>query len=374
MNKEIKVGLVCLMLFGCVSNLEKKAGVGDGSFTERFEIQNCMISLDSLTLNRYERGIVALHNDTNFIFAAYNRLTHAIDWFDVTNNRVYHRIVLDKHGPHGIMDQVNGIYIHTFDSIILNDGVFIYLINKSGEVIKKNRNYFETEMGTAYMVNTLTSGLHYNSSRHSLISEVLIPGNRKVFFGEIDLKHELFYLHQGETPDCFSKTDRQRHFLNVSFKGDSVIYNTSCSSDIYVYDTGNKKTTVFNGKSSLSRNNVPQMISDNPDALWRHIIENPRFFQVVYSHADKYFYRLHWKEAVYQSGQHNQNSAYNKPVVLSVFSEDFELLYETILPEHLYLVDYLLPTAQGVMLNASHPQNSTYEENKKELHVISFKN
>ncbi len=374
MSKEITIALVCVILFGCASNPEKKAGFTVGCFTEKFDIQNCMIPLDDYTMNHYERGMATYHSDTNFYFGAYNRSTHTIDWFDVINNRVYHRTVLDKYGPNGIIGDINGLYIHTFDSIFLNDGVFIYMINKGGEVIKKYRNYFETDLGTAYMVNTMTSCLQFNPTKHSLLGEVLIPGNRNVLFGEFDLNHESFFLHQGKTPDCLRKTDHQRHFLNVSFKGDSVIYNTSCSSDILVYDTRNKITTVFNGKSSFSRNNVPQMTSDNADALWRHIIENPRFFRVVYSPADKSFYRLHWKEADYQSDQHNHNAAYDKPVILSVFSEKLEFLFEALLPEHTYLVDFLMPTKQGVLLNASHPQNSTFEMDKKELHIISFKN
>ncbi len=374
MKKAIQTALACLIFWGCTNNSKSASDLSANNFTQRFSIKNCMIPLDSLTLNIYERGITTFHSDSACYFAAYNRYTHSIDWFDMANETIYHRTVLDKIGPNEITEQVEGIYIHTFDTIFLNDRIYLYMINKDGEVKHKIQNYFETEMGPAYMVNKMTSALQFLPSKNSLISEALIPGKQEVFFLELDLMNETHYLHQVKISDCYTLLNGQRNFINVSFKGDSIIYNSSCSSEIFVYDFGNKQTSIFDGESSLSRNSIPHINTDNPEALWRHIIENPRFFGVIHSPADDLYYRLHWKEAVFQSDQDPNTIAYDKPVVLSVFSEDFQVLFETILPGHQYLVDFLLPAPQGVVVNANNPENSTYDINKNQLHILKFEN
>jgi hypothetical protein len=373
MKRKIQIGLVCLMFLGCINNSAKDSIVGASNLIDMFNVNNCLIPLDSLTMNHYERGVTTFYYDPNIFFAAYNRHTHSIDWFDIINDSVFHTI-LDRQGPNEITEQVEGIFIHSFDSIFLNDRIFLYMVNKDGKVMHKIQNYFETEMGPAYIVNSTTSALQYYPSRNSLIGEALIPGNLNVFFLELDLTDETYFLYQGEISDCHTRNANQSHSINASYKGDTIIYNTTCSSDIFVYDVANKKTSVFDAESSLSKNSVPQLNTDNPDALWKHIIESPRFFRVIYSPADKLYYRLHWKEAVFHSDQNPNTIAYDKPVILSVFSEDFKLLHESILPEHQYLIDFILPTPQGVLVNASHPNSPKYDPEGMELHIIRHKN
>lgn len=362
-----------LISWGCTESIKNENSL-QGEYADNITFESFSVLLDSSVLDHYERGVAVFEAESSILFAAYNRHTHAIDWFDVTNENIHHRTVLDKQGPNEITGQVNGLYVHTPDSIFLNDGVFIYMINKSGEVNHKIPNSFETEIGTASLVNRLTSSLHYSPHKGSLISEALIPGKPNVFFLEINLTGEIDYLHQAGVSDCYTEAGLQDHFLNVFFKGDSVIYNSSCSSDIFVYDTESKQTLVYDGKSSLSKNSISDIKKEDPDALWRHYIENPRFFQIVFSPVDNLYYRLHWAEADYHIDENTFRTPYDKPVVLSVFSDKFELVYEVILLENQYYVDFLIPTPHGVMLNANHPQRSNYEINKKELHMLRFYN
>jgi len=375
MKKELYVGFICFMFFGCMGNMEKEKN-SLNNFTDSFNVQTFSITLDSLALDHYERGIATHQTDSIFFYVAYNRHIHAIDWFDITNKNFYHRTVLDKQGPNEITGQVRGLYIHTIDSIFLNDGLFIYLTNKNGTVKRRIQNYFEAEMGKAYLVNSINSPLYYFSEKNSIMGEAIIPGKQlsqnKVLFLEINLDNEDVYLHKAEISDCYTEAGAQENWLNVFFKGDSIIYNSTCSSDIFVYDTNIKKTAVHNGRSSLSKNRISQTKREDPEALWKHYIENPRFFKVVFSPADKYYYRLHWKESIYQIDQSTFTTAYDKPIILSVFSEDFELLFESILPEHKYLIDFLIPTPHGLLLNANNIKNKSYDINKKELHILNY--
>lgn len=373
MKNKLYALVIFVIFFGCMESLKKEKNQQDTN-SGSMGVESFSVALDSSVLDHYERGVAVFEAESSILLAAYNRHTHAIDWFDVTNESIHHRTVLDKQGPNEITGQVNGLYVHTPDSIFLNDGVFVYMINKNGEVNHKIPNSFETEIGTAYLVNRLTSSLHYSPHKGSLIGEALIPGKPNVFFLEINLRGEIDYLHQAGVSDCYTEAGSQDHFLNVSFKGDSVIYNSSCSSDIFVYDTESKQTLVYDGKSSFSKNSISEIKKDDPDALWQHYIENPRFFQIVFSPVDNLYYRLHWAEADYHIDETTFRTPYDKPVVLTVFSEKFELVYEVILPENQYYVDFLIPTPQGVMLNANHPQRSNYEINEKELHMLRFYN
>lgn len=360
-----------IVLLGCMEGTKNRNSFQE-EYAGKITFESFSVVLDSLVLDHYERGVAVFESESNVLFAAYNRHTHAIDWFDVTNESIYHRTVLDRQGPNEITGQADGIYVHTFDSIFINDGVFIYRINKNGIVKQKTPNHFETKMGTAYLVNRLTSPLHYCSSKNRLLSEAIIPGNRNVFFLEIELLTKANYLHKAGISDCFKKATIQDHFLNVSFNGDSIIYNSTCSSDIWVYDMTRKQSSVFDGKSRLSKNSTSEIKNNDTDALWKHYIENPRFFQVRYSPFDNLYYRLHWKEIDYHNDQAVDQTPYDKPVILSVFSDDFELLWESLLPADQYYVDFLISTPQGVFLNASHPNNKSYDVNIKKLNLIRF--
>jgi hypothetical protein len=376
MNRKLLfISFMCFIFFGCMGNMEKEKS-NLKSFTDKFHVQPISIALDSLSLDHYERGIATHQTDSIFFYVAYNKHTHAIDWFDITNKKLHHRALLEKQGPNAIIDQADGLYVHTIDSIFLNDGVFIYLTNKEGTVKRKIQNSFETEMGKAYLVNSLNSPLHYFSKKNSIIGEAIVPNNQfsqnKALFLEINLDTEDVYLHKAEISDCYTKAGTERKWLNVSFKGDSIIYNSTCSSDIFVYDTNSKNTTVYDGRSSLSKNRMSQIKKEDPEALWKHYIENPRFFKIVFTPADKRYYRLHWKESVYKIDQSTFTTAYDKPIILSVFSEDFELLFESILPEHKYLIDFLIPAPQGLILSANNVKNQNYDINKKELHILNY--
>jgi len=370
MKKRIQFLCVCFLLGSCNYGPREDVDTSTESYAEKLNIYNFVFQLDTLTVNHYERGIGTFFNDSTFLIASYNKFTHSIDWFDIHKEEFFFRTNLDRQGPNEITEQVDGIYIHSMDTIFLNDGVFLYMINKDGKVDRKIQNYFETELGPTYMVNKTTSTLHYCSERKRLISEALVPGNRNLLFLEIGLNDEEIKLHQVKISKCYTRHDNQRHFISVSFKGDSIIYNSSCSSEIFVYDVLNNTASVFTGKSKLSKNIVSQIKTDNPNVLWKHIIENPRFFRVVYSPLDRKYYRLHWKEIDYNPDQNPNSMAFDKPIVLSVFSEDFRLVFETILPENQYLVDFLVSTPNGVMLNASHPNSATNGFETMELRLL----
>ena len=360
-----------IALLGCKEGMKNQKNL-QVEYAENIVFEPFSVVLDSLVLDHYERGMSVYEHESNILIAAYNRHTHAIDWFDIVNQSIYYRTLLNRQGPNEITGQADGLYVHAFDSIFINDGVFIYRINKNGIVKQKIQNHFDTKKGTAYLVNRLTSPLHYCSSKNRIMGEAIIPGNRNIFFLEIDLLTETVFLHQADISDCFKKSPVQDHYLNVSFKGDSIIYNTTCSSDIWVYDMTKKQSTVFDGKSRLSMNIVSEIKNSDPDAMWKHYIENPRFFQVRYSPSDNLYFRLHWKEIGYHTDPKVPQTPYDKPVILSVFSDDFELIWESLLPDNQYYVDFLISTSHGVFLNASHPNNKNYDVNLKDLHLIRF--
>lgn len=376
MKKSIYFCFIGICLFGCIyqSTDNKKDKL---KFEEVFFISPIKISLDSLTLNHYERGYSTFKDSSTFYYIAYNRKTHCIDWFDLENDKFLFRTRLDNRGPNEIVEQADGIYVHSTDTIFINDGVFLYLIDKQGLVKQKIPNLFETESGLVSLVSNSTSPLGYLSQKNSLIGEAIIIGSHAegetgVNFIELNLSTGKFFIHTLEAPLCFAKKHPEKQ-LNVYFKGDSIIYNPGCSSEIYVYNLETKENTAFKAKSSLSQNFVSEVKNNEPDALWKHFIENPKFFPIVFSAHDNLFYRLHWKEVKYQINSSTFSTAYDKPIILSVFDQNFKLISEFELPGNRYLVDFLILAPGGIILNASHVQNEAYDINTMVLHKIQFK-
>lgn len=119
---------------------------------------------------------------------------------------------------------------------------------------------------------------------------------------------------------------------------------------------------------------MSDITANDPEVLWKHFLENPKFFTTVYSTNDNRYYRLHWKEIIYQINASTFSAAYEKPIILSVYNQNLELLYEMELPENQYLVDFLISSPQGIVLNANHFHNENYEINTMELHHILHEN
>lgn len=376
MKKLLYLCFLCICLGGCSEQTGKRNQTGL-KFEELFFVIPKTIALDSLALNHYERGFSVFSDSTFFYYVAYNQKTHSIDWFDLNNDQYVFSTKLENRGPNEIIDQVTGIYTHSFDTIFLNDGVYLYVIDRRGVVKQKTPNLFETEAGMVSIISNSTSPLGYLSLKNSLIGEAIIIGNNAkdetlVTFLELNLSSGEFFLHTPDTPPCFSQDNSEKQ-LNAYFKGDSIIYNPGCSSEIYVYELSTMKTTRYVAKSSLSKNIVSEVRNKEPESLWKHFIENPKFFQTVFSASDNRFYRLHWKEAKYQIDSSTFSTAYDKPIILSVFDKNLKFLYEMELPENRYLVDFLIPSPGGIILNANHVQNEDYEINSMLLHQLHFK-
>ena len=70
------------------------------------------------------------------IIAAYNYRLHALDFFSLQNNYLK-QVNLDREGINGILYDIEGLYIHTLDSIwIYNKGI-VYLTDTTGIVKEK---------------------------------------------------------------------------------------------------------------------------------------------------------------------------------------------------------------------------------------------
>ena len=362
-----------MLLISCEAN---KKPASQLSLSDVIQIHKMHIDLDSFLLNHYERGFNIFQDSSEFYYIAYNRHTHAIDWYDITHGNFSHRMVLEKQGPNQVIEQVYGIYVQTMDSLFLNDGVFLYLMDSTGVVLQKIPTVFETSMGLASLVNSGDSPLKYHPNRGSLLGEAILIGQplskTEVYFAEVNFNTQKIQMHSAANAGCYTENASVNNWVNVQFKGDSILYSITCSSEIFIYDLESQTTSIQKAYSSLSKNQMSNISGSDPETLWRHYIESPRFFQIVHSPYDNHYYRMHWKEAVYQIDEANFTTAYDKEIILSVFDENLNLIHEIILPPNQYLTGTLLPTPKGLLLNANHPKNKNYDPDKMELHVLHY--
>jgi hypothetical protein len=365
--KKALIVILTLFSLGCTQQTGQH-GEKIRHFKDAWQLYPVSIALNSTSLDFYEAGSALFQTDSSDYFVAYNRKTHALDWFDLSKLEVFHHTKLDYTGPNQILDRVHGLYVHTMDSIFLVDGAFIYLADLHGQVKKRVANSFHTDAGPMTMVPDFTSGLAYRPGSKSLISHAFTPAGKEIVFLEVNLESGETARHTTPVSECYMQTIHLRHNINVFFKGDSIIYNPSCCSDIFVYDMTTQKSSLFNGKSSLGENTVSALFSDHPDARWRHFIENPKFFSLVYSAVDNRYYRLHWKEHEYVS-ERSKYAAYEKPFIVSVFDANLRLVYEAELSANQFMTGFFIPTSQGVMLNANNPLDTMYSPDRMDLHL-----
>lgn len=347
---------------------------------KNFKIDSLSIPIDSISTNHYS-GISFLYEAKDDIFfVTYNKITHSIDWLSLLNEQNSFHTILDPQGPNGIFPAVEGLYIQNFDSLFINDGFNLFIINSKGVIKKKIKNLFDQDSKNSFrLYNYDTSNLYYNKERKSIISHVFFiqnsitsstPTMAEVFIESGDFRF-LNSHYPGYYIDQYKYLNSDICF-NSSFYQDLIIYNFSCGSDIYTYNVDTDEVNVFGGKSKLSKNRIEKIRSNNRERLWIYYIENPRFFKVSFDPFNNLYIRLHWKEINYYKSQNRYNTPYEKEIIMSVYSKNFELLKEFILKPDTYLINTEAVTSKGLIINSNHPNNKTYDPEKYKVHTYHF--
>lgn len=345
---------------------------------ELLSIDTLNIELDSISLDVYEQGTCIFEYNNSILFAGYNKHSHSIDWFDLIAQRIINHTFLERQGPNQIIGDIHGLFIHNMDSIFINDGLYLSIIDVDGKLKLKIRNEFPTEFGMASLTNSATSKLYFYAKNNSIIGKAFIGTSKQLdktpLFLMYNLKNNNCELIFSPISEYYMKYSGFNEWINVTYKGDSILYTFTSGPDIYIYDLRTNSGTILNQKSNLSKNKMSSIYYDDPEALWKHYIENPRFFQLNYLPESKVYFRLHWKESQYKISNDQFITPYDKTIIISIFNEELSCIGEFELPLNTYLIGYEEITSIGLIINANNPKRKDYDYKKMELHIISLKN
>lgn len=367
------------VLFGCSERISSGHYVKE--FYEVFHIDTVIIKLDHHSSNYYENASAVFETDSTVCLVFYNRHTHSLDWFSPDYPQKIMHTRLDRQGPDAIPGDLIGLFVHNTDTIFANDGMFLMMINKQGKVLAKTSNQFSNDQGSFSLVNHSHLPLYYNPENNSVFGAAIeggkLPDKDLPVFLEVNMTNFSAKFHTVLLPGFFVSQGRYpglSNQMNGGFARENIIYNFQSGSDIYVYSLNSKESFVTAARTPLSKNQMAPLSSDNPDDEWKHYVENPRFFKVSFCRRNNLYYRLHWKEIPYHGSGAEPHSPYDKPLILTVFDQNFNAFAEVLLPNDMYLISGAeQPTLRGFFLFASHPRKAGYDPEKMELHFLSFK-
>ena len=139
--------LGCMVLQGCFSRredilIETKHAT---QIIKGTKLDSLSVPIDSVS-NNYYSGISNVYETSSDVYyVSYNKATHSLDWLSLTNEQNSFHTIFDSQGPNMVVMDVEGLYLHNFDSIFINDGFSLLIVDKKGAVKKKMKNLFNQD-------------------------------------------------------------------------------------------------------------------------------------------------------------------------------------------------------------------------------------
>ena len=121
-------------------------------------------------------------------------------------------------------------------------------------------------------------------------------------------------------------------------------------------------------------NNRGQFYSgrENDDnAKWMHLLDNPNFDPILYDYYRDIYYRISFGEFISTPDYSNSGHFYKK-IVLSVFNNSLQLIYETILPNYKFNFNGYFISSKGLLTFGNNPLNENNDYEKLVLYCISI--
>lgn len=360
-------------LFSCnQSNDTSKSTVE----TLEFAVSTISIPLDSLSLKSYN----LLSSFDNYIYG-YNRLTHSIDVFEPGNDSVHH-IALDKEGVNGVMPGINGLYIHSEDSLFISNDSEVYLITKQGEV-KNKISLIELSGQLQLMLmknySIATIELYYNKNRNSIFCLAMKPLSTSEFYiCEIEMSSRKCSYYKMQIPSYFKENNGEfgwKRLPNITPTDSIVYYNYPAVSSIYSFHLYTGEEKEYQADSKYVKNHSEPLAPNNTfQRLEGHKISNSHFFGLQYDPFKRFIYRLQVGESDYDVNSDIVKAYYNKNLYLSVFDEKMNVLGEIELSSKRYnYATAWLVNDTGLLLTVDNIHNQNQDDEKLEFDCIAIK-
>lgn len=135
-----------------------------------------------------------------------------------------------------------------------------------------------------------------------------------------------------------------------------LTYSYLYESNIYQYNPKDSTITCYGGTPSKGKNladSISYNKGEDPKKWITHNIENSQFFNVMYDKYRHVYYRFSLRNIAQENGKYF-NSILDKPLVLMIFNEKFEVIREIELPMHKYSPNTWFITKEGLFISPTH--------------------
>jgi Domain of unknown function (DUF4221) len=365
-----------LLVLGCSGNGNKRETALVGGQALEFKIDSLAIPIDSTTGNFYSTFHEFTQNGISYL-GNYNSFRHSIDFFDLNNAKLAKVLPLQRNGPDQV-DSPRSLWVQNWDSIFLfQSRAKLTLLDSQGRV-SRNFNLLSGEVGTdmddllsdhnfpLQIVAQKQVAYFYNVPSGNMEKTLITP-----FVAKLSLKTGKASF----IPIYYSDFYRERRgkFGNLwnasaTVAGGKIIYNFQAESNIYVYDTATQQVRTVKSPSRYSPN---QATSEQVEAE-AHPVENTLFCQVLPDPYRKLYYRFHWGGIPAVAPDGTVRDMTDKPLLLMVFDQDFNLLDEIKLPPATHRPYTWFVNRSGLWLSAAHPKGKNQSQDLMKLHCFKF--
>jgi len=368
-------------------NLETKLAKNESI---EFEIEDINIAIDTITYPSYSKFQNAFFNDTSYLVGFSGRM-NSVDFFNLSSKEFSKHVKIDRKGPNGI-DQINGFYVHNWDSIFIISFHRLVLIDSSS-IVKSSYDLFELGIqdleGDASIGVDLGSSLHYSKKRNSVFVIYVprdVPFGSKEFYSKPFLAElSLDSLDLKTIPFEYSKYVKDNYIAEmdmpcISFNGNRIFCCFVGESNIYSFDLENGRTKEYGGRSSYTKPYAdPIKRNANREKKSLHRVESVSFLNLKYDPYRDIYYRLHFGDIKHNTSDSMEdiNATYReKGLYMMIFNSKLELINETVLDKYTYIPEFYGISEEGIFLNANHDMNLDYDGKyaKFKLFRISYEN
>ncbi|MCD8739809.1 DUF4221 domain-containing protein [Mucilaginibacter roseus] len=198
-------------------------------------------------------------------------------------------------------------------------------------------------------------------------------------FSALDMKNEkLTELPLSFSDYLYEITGKGGYLVNVGTseyqKNGLLTYNYMYESNIYQFKDKDSTLTIYGGTMSGGSNYVTPIEYKGGDDLKKwdiHNVENTQFFNVMYDKFRNVYYRFSLKNIDYKNGKYF-NSILDKPLVLMIFNEKFEVIKEITLPLYIYAPNTWFINKQGLYISSANKKNKFYAPDKIKFHIYKI--
>ncbi|RLJ71916.1 DUF4221 family protein [Pedobacter alluvionis] len=373
---------ICICFISCKNSDQDKYIIKSKFAEDALEYE---VKLDSIHIPIKQEDVSIYFTYTQYsennvdYLLGYSPTTSSIDVFDLTNRTVHKRLsLLSENLSFKNLDKkdldksrsVTDISIINFNSIILNYGndrliiidtnlrkkqeISLYGIsvknNMPGRLISYSHEFKMFFYDGQLILNQVYYDFDWVKKVPAFASLNLLNGN--LHFLPISYSDYLYKIKgsAGFLTSIVTSEHQKTGFLTYSY-----LYE----SNIYQYDPKNSTITSFGATPSKGKNivdSISYINGDDPKKWVTHHIENSQFFNVMYDQYRHVYYRFSLRNIIQKDGKYFK-TILDKPLVLMIFNEKFEIIKEIELPMYKYSPNTWFITKEGLFISPTHRKN-----------------